>query len=188
MPDIEYSEGRRAPSVARGRRRAYWKVPVNPILPFLPNSTFLPMLPIVRGEVELQPRRSGRQPNAPRRRDMHGGMHGTHWRRKLMAGLVAVLASGCSVLNPTAFRSGDTSSLLPDAKAFRNTVPMPPPLPRELDKATLATYIVEPGDVLLVQPVNLDSPVRLPADQTVLPDGRIDLGQYGRLPAAGKSI
>jgi protein involved in polysaccharide export with SLBB domain len=65
---------------------------------------------------------------------------------------------------------------------------MPPALSRELDKSTLATYIVEPGDVLLVQPVNLDSPVRLPSDQTVLPDGRIDLGQFGRLPVAGKSI
>jgi protein involved in polysaccharide export with SLBB domain len=119
---------------------------------------------------------------------MDGRMDGTRWLRNLTVGLVVILASGCSVLNPTAFRAGDTSALIPDAKAFRNGVPMPPPLPRELDKATLATYIVEPGDVLLVQPVNLDSPARLPFDQTVLPDGRIDLGQYGRLPVAGKSI
>src|SRR5262245_56776628 len=95
-------------------------------------------------------------------------------------GLVALLASGCSMFNPTAFRAGDASTRRPEAKAFRANVPMPPAVPRELDKATLPAYIVEPGDVLFVQPTNLDSPVRLPSDQTVLPDGRIDLGEYGR--------
>jgi protein involved in polysaccharide export with SLBB domain len=65
---------------------------------------------------------------------------------------------------------------------------MPPPVPRELEKTVLPAYVVEPGDVLLVQPVNLESPVRLPSDQTVLPDGKIDLGQYGRLLVAGKTV
>jgi protein involved in polysaccharide export with SLBB domain len=103
------------------------------------------------------------------------------------AGLIAV-AVGCSSLNPLAFRTGDVGKLLPEAKAFRNSVPMPPPVPRELDKTVLATYVVEPGDVLLVQPVNLDSPARVPSDQTILPDGKIDLGLYGRVQVAGKSI
>jgi protein involved in polysaccharide export with SLBB domain len=49
-------------------------------------------------------------------------------------------------------------------------------------------YIIEPGDVLLVQPANLESPVRLPGDQPVLPDGTIQLGRYGRLPVAGKTV
>src|SRR5262249_27262113 len=40
--------------------------------------------------------------------------------------------------------------------------PIPPGLPRELDKEPLPRYTVEPGDVLLVQPANLDSPLRLP--------------------------
>jgi protein involved in polysaccharide export with SLBB domain len=57
-----------------------------------------------------------------------------------------------------------------------------------LTKAVLPVYIIEPGDVLLVTPADLDSPVRLPSDQTVLPDGRIDLGKYGRVPVAGKSV
>jgi protein involved in polysaccharide export with SLBB domain len=99
-------------------------------------------------------------------------------------------SAGCSSLggNPLPFRTGDASELLPEAKQFRNSVPMPPPVPRELNKTVLPVYIVEPGDVLLVQPVNLDSPARLPSDQTVLPDGKIDLGQYGRLLVAGKSV
>src|SRR5581483_10109494 len=55
-------------------------------------------------------------------------------------------------------------------------------------KTVLPAHIVEPGAVLLVQPVDLDSPVRIPSDQTVLPDGKIDLGKYGRLIVAGKSV
>ncbi len=104
------------------------------------------------------------------------------------AGLTALLAAGCSSLNPLAFRTGDAQPLLPEAKAFKNAVPMPPPVPRELDKTVLSAYVVEPGDVLLVQPIKLDSPARIPADQTILPDGKIDLGEYGRVLVAGKPI
>jgi polysaccharide export outer membrane protein len=64
----------------------------------------------------------------------------------------------------------------------------PLPLPRELAKGVLAEYRVEPGDVLLVEPVDLTSRVRLPGDQAVQPDGTIDLGQYGPLLAAGKTV
>jgi polysaccharide export outer membrane protein len=60
-------------------------------------------------------------------------------------------------------------------------------LPRELAKNWIADYIVEPGDGLLIAPTDLDSKVRLPADQTVLPDGSVDLGKYGKLIAAGKN-
>ena len=104
------------------------------------------------------------------------------------AGLTALLAAGCSSLNPLAFRTGDAQPLLPAAKTIKNSVPMPPPVPRELDKASLPAYIVEPGDVLLVQPVKLDSQARIPADQTILPDGKIDLGEYGRVHVAGQAI
>jgi protein involved in polysaccharide export with SLBB domain len=61
-------------------------------------------------------------------------------------------------------------------------------LPRELDKRTAPPFVVEPGDVLLVQPADLDSPVRLPGDQPVLPDGTIQLGKYGRPQVAGRTV
>lgn len=61
-------------------------------------------------------------------------------------------------------------------------------LPRELQKQPLAPYVVEPGDVLLIQPLELDSPVRLPADQPVLPDGTINLGKYGSLLVMGRTV
>jgi protein involved in polysaccharide export with SLBB domain len=78
--------------------------------------------------------------------------------------------------------------LIPEAKDLRAAYPNPLALPRELDKRTAPPYLVEPGDVLLVQPANLDSPARLPGDQPVLPDGSIHLGRYGRLMAAGKTV
>jgi protein involved in polysaccharide export with SLBB domain len=52
----------------------------------------------------------------------------------------------------------------------------------------LPPHVVEPGDTLLVQPVELDAPVRLPPDQPVLPDGTIDLGRYGRPVVAGLTL
>jgi polysaccharide biosynthesis/export protein len=63
-----------------------------------------------------------------------------------------------------------------------------PDVPRELAKGVTEPYTVEPGDVLLVQPVDLESPVRLPGDQPVLPDGTIQIGKYGRLAVAGRTV
>jgi protein involved in polysaccharide export with SLBB domain len=104
--------------------------------------------------------------------------------------LVSALAlTGCGSFNNNAF------GLLPDgyrlsdsAKAIRASTPPPADMPRELDKQVSGPYIVEPGDVLLVQPASLDSPVRLPGDQPVLADGTIQLGKYGRYLAAGKPM
>jgi protein involved in polysaccharide export with SLBB domain len=78
--------------------------------------------------------------------------------------------------------------LLDSAKELRASAPDPLPLPRELDKRVLAAYVVEPGDALLVQPADLDSPVHFPADQPVLPDGTINLGRYGRVVVAGMTV
>ena len=94
-------------------------------------------------------------------------------------------STGCSNLlglSPTPNR------LTNDAKALRSAYPDPLPLPRELDKRVAPPFVVEPGDVLLVQPANLDSPARLPGDQTVLPDGTIQLGRYGQIVVSGKTI
>ena len=65
---------------------------------------------------------------------------------------------------------------------------MPAAVPRELDKQPLPPYTVEPGDVLLVQPADVDSTARLPGDQPIMPDGTIQLGKYGKLQVAGKTV
>jgi polysaccharide biosynthesis/export protein len=100
-----------------------------------------------------------------------------------------ISSSGCS-----SFGFGKGFSLFPsgsrlteEAESFRLANLGNVQLPRELEKRSLPTYVVEPGDVLLVQPVDLDSPARLPGDQPILPDGSINLGKYGSLQVAGKS-
>ena len=78
--------------------------------------------------------------------------------------------------------------LIASAKDLREASEPPPGVARELEKRPSGPYILEPGDVLLVQPASLDSPLRLPGDQVVMPDGTIHLGQYGHLDVAGKPL
>ena len=107
-----------------------------------------------------------------------------------LALLVGWMASlGCSsssggrlALFPEGHRLTDT------AKEMRKASQPPSHIARETDKQVADAYIVEPGDVLLVQAASLDSPVRLPGDQPVLPDGTIQLGRFGRFVAAGKTV
>lgn len=105
----------------------------------------------------------------------------------LLAAVAPLALTGCSVGDAFGL-SSPRYQLLPEAERFRNGAVPPPPLARELAKTPMAEYVVEPGDVLLVQPVEFDSPVRLPADQPVLPDGVIELGEYGRPMVAGKTV
>jgi polysaccharide biosynthesis/export protein len=100
-------------------------------------------------------------------------------------GLVFVLG-GCTSPGQNLLFAPERYPLIKPAKLARQTAPAD--LPKELHKTVLGSYIVEPGDGLLVLPADLDSPVRLPSDQTVLPDGSIDLGRYGRLEVAGRTV
>lgn len=100
--------------------------------------------------------------------------------------LCALLCSvGCSSTGNSLTLFPERHRLIETAKNIREVTPAP--LPRELDKQPLEAYYVEPGDGLLVLPAELDSPIRVSSDQTVLPDGTIDLGKYGRLQVAGKT-
>ena len=95
-----------------------------------------------------------------------------------MLGFVTLAQIGCV---------GTRHRLTPEARDFRNVAPAPE-APRELAKTLHPTHVIEPGDVLLVQPSEIDSPVRLIADQPVHADGTIDLGKYGRPVVAGKTV
>jgi protein involved in polysaccharide export with SLBB domain len=105
-----------------------------------------------------------------------------------------IVAAALLIAGPAGCGSvGQGISLLPDryplgdqARAAR--ICLPQDLPRELKKATIDAYRVEPGDGLLVVPHDLDTKIRLPADQTILADGTIDLGKYGQLYVAGKTV
>jgi polysaccharide export outer membrane protein len=89
---------------------------------------------------------------------------------------------GFSFLSPPAHK------LTESAKAMRDVNTSALLVPRELEKQPLPEYTIEPGDVLLIQASDLDSPVRIPADQPVLPDGTINLGKYGHLQVMGKTV
>ena len=105
----------------------------------------------------------------------------------LIALACVALISGCSsttglTLWPSQF------PLLPQAKEYSNVAALPSNLPIEKCKTVLPNYFVEPGDDLLIEPVDLSADLRLPPDQRVLVDGTIDLGEYGRLIVAGMTL
>lgn len=106
------------------------------------------------------------------------------WRRLSLVALVG-LCAGCSTTG-SLFPSG--FYLLRTARDIALEAPQPASVPRELAKSVLPAYYVEPGDVLLVEPATFDSPIRFPGDQTVLADGTIDLGRYGRIVVAGRTL
>jgi protein involved in polysaccharide export with SLBB domain len=104
------------------------------------------------------------------------------------AALAVLLVAGCSTggRGLTLFPEGHR--LLESAAELRQDPSATLTLPRELEKQPLLPYVVEPGDQLWVQSADPDSPVRLPGDQAVLPDGTISLGKYGQALVAGKTI
>ncbi len=106
----------------------------------------------------------------------------------LIAVCVLPLVNGCATTSGgfTIFPRGHT--MLNTTEDVRVLPPPTLPLPRELEKTVLPAYIIEPGDELFVEPTSLESPLRFPSDQLVLPDGTIDLGAYGRLLVAGQTL
>jgi protein involved in polysaccharide export with SLBB domain len=103
-------------------------------------------------------------------------------------GLLLLALAGCGSPGNRFGLFAEGHKLIDQAKELRQAYPEPASLPRELDKRVTTPYVVEPGDTLLVQPADLDSPIRLPGDQPVLPDGTIQLGRYGRPVVAGKTV
>ena len=101
---------------------------------------------------------------------------------------VAFSGVGCSTIASTFGFSPPVHKLSDSAEAIRTSQPQAAQLPTELNKQVLAAYNLEPGDTLAVEPAELESPVRLPGSQPVLPDGTIDLGKVGRPVVAGLTV
>jgi polysaccharide export outer membrane protein len=102
--------------------------------------------------------------------------------------LCLAASTGCST-------AGGASSLFPNdyrilrsARAIADSARRYAPIPRELEKRALLPYFVQPGDVLVLEITDLESDIRLPPDQLIMPDGTIDLGEYGRVVVAGLTI
>lgn len=122
-------------------------------------------------------------------------MMNSHSDRKILAcfraGLLLCIAAtaGCSTASSLGLPvASGPYKLLSVAAKIRNSTGHPDDVPNETSKSVQASHQVEPGDVLVVEPVDFDSPIRFPSDQTVQSDGTIDLGQFGKMQAAGLTL
>lgn len=106
--------------------------------------------------------------------------------RTLLASACLLVLTGCSSLGISLYPTGHF--LTPESKAVFDQAPTPVPLPRELNLSVVPAHHLQPGDGLLIEPVQFNDNVRLPADQQVLSDGTIDLGAFGRLQVAGMTL
>lgn len=78
--------------------------------------------------------------------------------------------------------------LLSKTKQYAAAAPIPSGLPNELAKSEIRDYFVEPGDRILIEPVNLESEIGSLGDQKIQVDGSVDLGKFGRIRVAGMSV
>ncbi|MDQ3329751.1 MAG: SLBB domain-containing protein [Planctomycetota bacterium] len=95
-------------------------------------------------------------------------------------------SAGCATGGGGVLPSGQ--ELTPQTEHVLNHAPKIAPVARELCKTVPPSYILEPGDAVLIETVRFDSPLRFAADQVIQPDGTVDLGKYGRIVVAGKRI
>ncbi len=93
---------------------------------------------------------------------------------------------GCSSLGLTLWPS--QLPILSTAKEYAKQSPMPGGLDHELSKQVIPNYFVEPGDRLLIEPIELDSKFHAIGDQEVKIDGSVDLGRFGRIRVAGMTV
>jgi polysaccharide export outer membrane protein len=98
--------------------------------------------------------------------------------------LLIVCTSGCSSLG------GGLGQfpLLSKTKQYSAAAPLPSGLPNELAKSEIRDYFVEPGDRILIEPVNIESEIGSLGDQKIQVDGSVDLGKFGRVRVAGMSV
>ena len=106
--------------------------------------------------------------------------------RELLVLCCAVACVGCSSLGLSCFPTGHF--LTDKSEAVLDQSPRHAQVPRELEQGVLPVHFLQPGDLLLVEPVDLASEVRIPADQRVLLDGTLDLSAFGRVMVAGLTL
>ncbi len=119
------------------------------------------------------------------------GVGGRIRRRLTLLFMLLPLAAqtGCSTASSLGLPVGSGPyKILSSASKVRDSAGHPQHVPHELAKVVQTPHQVEPGDVLVVEATDFDSPIRFPSDQTVQADGTIDLGQYGRVQVAGLNL
>lgn len=106
--------------------------------------------------------------------------------RASIISFLCLAMTGCSSLGLSLYPTGHF--LTRQAEDVLEAAPSRANLPRELEASVLPTHYLQPGDVLLIEPVDFESDIRFPADQKVLADGTVDIARYGRIIVAGMSL
>lgn len=107
----------------------------------------------------------------------------------MFAALLAVCQSGCTTLGSLGLPFGNSpDKLLRTTDQFLKEAVLPANMPSELSRRVLDSYILEPGDTVLIEAAEFDSVARFPGDQTIMLDGMISLGKYGQLQVSGKTL
>ena len=100
--------------------------------------------------------------------------------------IICCVASGCSSLGLSGWPA--QFHLLSKTKKLAAASPLPSGLPNELSKVEIPNYFVEPGDRILIEPVNLESEIGSLGDQKIQVDGSVDLGKFGRIRVTGMTV
>lgn len=106
--------------------------------------------------------------------------------KRLVILWVLAACVGCSSLGLSCFPTGHY--LTEESAAVLEQSPRHVQVPRELEQGVVPVHYLQPGDGLLIEPVDLESDVRIPADQHVMADGSLDLSAFGRVMVAGLSL
>ncbi|SMP69346.1 polysaccharide export outer membrane protein [Neorhodopirellula lusitana] len=102
--------------------------------------------------------------------------------------VASFLATGCRTAASLGLPvSGTSHALLPYATDLRQAGHRAG-IATELAKHPLPPHRMAAGDVLVIEPNDFNSPVRLQSDQVVQQDGSIELGDYGRVEVLGMTV
>lgn len=114
-------------------------------------------------------------------------MNSSHTIRQVTVALCLLLCcSGCSSLGLSLHPSGTTLST--EAERVLNGSRIPSGMARENAKTVLQPHALQPGDAVLIESMTEQRDLRVPPDQTVFADGTVDLGPFGRVVVAGRSL
>lgn len=121
--------------------------------------------------------------------NFHSVESAMRWTRVSLLVVLPLMLTGCSTLSSLGLPvASGPYKMLSTASKIRDQTGHPDDVPHEMSKTVQAAHRVEPGDVLVVEPADFDSPIRFSSDQTVQSDGTIELGQYGTVPVAGLTL
>lgn len=102
------------------------------------------------------------------------------------AALLFFACVGCSTLGFSPYPVAHT--LTNDTKAVLESTPRLVDVPRERSKVVQREHHLQPGDELLIEPIESEIDVEIPADQRVMADGSLDLGKCGRVVVASMTL